>query len=122
MLPMIRAAPSTSIFAARTTAFKNSAFNMHAAILKCVHHMELPPQLTLQVHIWNAMPGDKHTWPNFCAFFTDAMQTLHYEEETLAHAGIHHPSSGTDVTNLAHTHTDSQALLLEHQSHLAALQ
>jgi hypothetical protein len=97
------------------------AFNMDMAVLKCVHHMELLPQLTLQVRTWNAMPEEEHTWANFASFFTDAMQTLHYEEATLADAGIHNPST-TAVANLAHANSDHQALLLEHQAHLAALQ
>ena len=49
------------------------------------------------------------------------MQTLHYEEATLADAGIHN-SNSTAVANLAHANSDHQALLLEHQAHLAALQ
>ena len=98
------------------------AFNMYTEILTCVHHMELLPQLTLQVRSWNAQPDRKHTLPNFCTFFTNAMQTLHYEEATLAQPGIHNPSSGTDVANLAQAHIGRQALLLEHQVYLAAMQ
>ena len=93
---------------------------MDMAVLKCVHRMELLPQLTLQVHTWNAMPEREHTWANFYTLFTNAMQTLHYKEATLANAGIHNPSTGTAVANLAIS--DSQALLLEHQAHLAAMQ
>ena len=50
------------------------------------------------------------------------MQTLHYKEATLAHAGIHNPSSGSDVANLAQVYTESHTLLLEHQAHLVAIQ
>ena len=51
------------------------------------------------------------------------MQTLHYKEATLAHAGIYNSSSGTDIANLAQAHTKSQTLLLlEHQAHLTAMQ
>ena len=49
------------------------AFNMHTTILTCVHHMELLHQLILQVRTWNEKPDIKHTWPNFCTLFTDAM-------------------------------------------------
>ena len=94
---------------------------MHTAIRTCVHHLELLPQLTLQVCTWNAKPEKYHIWSIFCTFFTEAMQTLHYEEVTLAHAWIHNPTSGTDVVNLAQAHTESHILLLEHQAHLAAM-
>ena len=74
---------------------------MHVAILTCIHHMELLPQLNLQVCTLNEKPICEHPWPNFCTFFTDAMQTLHYKEDTLAHACIHTPSSGSGVANFA---------------------
>ena len=95
---------------------------MHTTILTCVHHMELLPQLTLHVCTENKKSAIKHAWPNLCTLFTNAMQTLHYEEATLGHVSIHIPRSGTDATNLAQAHAESQTLILDNQAHLAAMQ
>ena len=79
-------------------------------------------QLTFQVCAWNAKPKIEDTCSIFCNFFTEAMQILHYEEATLARAGINNLGSDSDVTNLAQAHTKIQTLLLKHQAYLFAME